>query len=312
MSDIHLLCIVTPPHLHREFSEAALAAGKHVLCEKPMAMDATQALSMCRDARESGRLALIDHELRFAPSLMKMRRLMQEGYLGTPLHVQLQMRTGRRLDPRRPFDWWSDASRGGGALGAIGSHALDWLRWMFGDIASVSGVLGTAIETRTPPGELRPRRVDADDHASFLVRFVAPRPAHAAVLLSAVAHRGGGSRFEIFGSEGILLHDDEGHLWGSRRDPAARAENEQAPLEELDEVESLSESERKQLPDTLWARSFAHLARELVPAVAEDRDELPNAADFETGLAVQRALDAVRLAARTGAWIAVPAGPDAG
>ena len=232
-----------------------------------------------------------------------MRRLVQEGYLGTPLHVQVQIRSGGRLDVRRPFDWWSEARRGGGALGALGSHAVDWLRWMFGEVDSACGTLHTFVDARTAAGELRSRRVDADDYAAFWLRFPGPRPVHAAVVLSAVAHRGGGLRFEVFGTEGSLVHDDEGRLWGSRRELVARSEHEQPPLEELGEAEGLPASDLKQLPDSPWARAFAHLARALVVAVRDGHRELPGAAHFADGLAVQRVLDTLRGSARAGAWV---------
>jgi len=90
-TDVDLVLISTPPDLHRPMSEAALAAGKHVLCEKPMARDRAEADSMCTAARAARGAALVDHQLRFAPNVRKLRRLLGEGYLGRARHAHVTM-----------------------------------------------------------------------------------------------------------------------------------------------------------------------------------------------------------------------------
>src|SRR5207248_3264473 len=123
--DVDLVSIVTPPVKHCEMTLAALENGKAVLCEKPMAMNAVEARRMTESAREAGVLALIDHELRFLPGRLKMRELLQNGEIGKVKHAKLTFRADSRADLNRPWNWWSDKTQGGGALGAIGSHVID-------------------------------------------------------------------------------------------------------------------------------------------------------------------------------------------
>jgi len=127
--DVDLVSVVTPPSTHLEITIAALEQGKAVLCEKPMAMDAAEALRMTERAREANVLALIDHELRFLSSRQKMRAMLRNGEIGTVRHCNYVFRSDYR-GVLGNWDWWSDAAMGGGTLGAIGSHALDSFRWL--------------------------------------------------------------------------------------------------------------------------------------------------------------------------------------
>src|SRR5216684_6703578 len=169
--DIDLVSIVTPVVTHCEMTLAALERGKAVLCEKPMAMNAGEALRMNERAREAGVLALIDHELRFLPGRMKMRELVRRGEIGKVRHAQLTFRADSRADPNRPWNWWSDIKQGGGALGAIGSHVIDGWRWLLGaEVREVVGNLATHIRERKDESG-RAREVTTDDEVNLLVRF---------------------------------------------------------------------------------------------------------------------------------------------
>ena len=218
--DIDLVCVTTPVDLHRQMAEQCLQAGIAVLCEKPMAMDVTEAEAMQSTAAQSGQVALIDHQLRYSPNLRKLRRLLHDGYLGKPLHVELAMRVAGRLDPHRAHDWWSEKRRGGGALGALGSHGIDQLRWLFGEVYSVNGVERTFIRERPQPGSLHMRPVDSDDFATFWL-VLGEHRVHASVVASVVAHATDALRLEVFGEHGMLCLDESGHLYGSRREHAA-------------------------------------------------------------------------------------------
>src|SRR6266853_3296041 len=169
--DIDLVSIVTPVVKHCEMTLAALDRGKAVLCEKPMAMNAGEALRMTERARETGLLALIDHELRFLPGRVKMRELLRQGDIGKVRHTKLTFRSDSRADPSRPWNWWSDVKQGGGALGAIGSHVIDSWRWLLGvEVSEVVGNLATHIrERKNEKGTVR--QVTTDDEANLLVRL---------------------------------------------------------------------------------------------------------------------------------------------
>src|SRR5215831_313806 len=167
LDDLDLVCVSSPPDTHRDYSLRALAAGKHVLCEKPTAMNAGEARDMADAARRAGRLALLDHELRFDPTRRKLRDLVREGYLGRLLHVSIQVESEFRLDPKRAWSWWSDEASGGGILGAIASHIVDAVRYTFGEVVRGRGDLRTMFAERPEGATGAMRRVTADDYAAF-------------------------------------------------------------------------------------------------------------------------------------------------
>ena len=143
--EVDVVSITTPPNLHLEISAAALRAGKHVICEKPTALSVAEAEEMVAAAQAApDQLAIIDHELRFTPQRQQMRQLLREGYVGRILWVEFREARDWRLNPDLAWNWWSSVEMGGGILNALGSHAVDTLRWMIGRIDGVSAQLRTA------------------------------------------------------------------------------------------------------------------------------------------------------------------------
>src|SRR5215203_2901837 len=114
--NVDLVCITTPPGTHFEITLAAIAAGKHVLCEKPMAMTVAEARGMTDQAGEKGVLALIDHELRFLHGRREAFEMLRRGTIGKVRHAKANFRAPHRGDAGTPWNWWSDKSAGGGAL----------------------------------------------------------------------------------------------------------------------------------------------------------------------------------------------------
>jgi len=292
-AQLDLICVATPVATHAPITLAAIAAGCHVLCEKPTAMDAAEAAAMLRAAEAAGVVHLIDHELRFNPTRARVAELLAEGYIGQVSYASIRNVAALRADPQRAWDWWSDRARGGGALGASGSHQVDLLRWWLGEISAVSGQLATYVRQRPDPtrgGELR--AVDSDDQFSFIAHLASGAAAH--VFVSYVAHHGGANQIELHGDAGSLVIDHDDRLWGRRLGAAAPEELSVAdPLEGVPGV-----------PSSVWARSFAHLARELVAAIAEGRAP-KGGATFADGLRCQLVLDAVRRSHDERRWVAV-------
>src|SRR5581483_8699022 len=119
-SEADVISIVTPPSTHVEIAIAALEAGKHVICEKPTALNATEAQRLVDAARgHPKRIAIIDHELRLLPSFRAARERIAQ--IGTIRYAEARYASPSRGDRSRPWNWWSDASQGGGVWGAVGS-----------------------------------------------------------------------------------------------------------------------------------------------------------------------------------------------
>ncbi len=298
LEDVSLVVVSTPPNLHHEITMAALKAGKHVICEKPMAMNADQAREMTELAStRPGQLAIIDHELRFNPTWRRMKELVDGGFLGEIYHVNVLISSGFRHSSQRPWNWWSQKSAGGGLLGALGSHAIDALRWMFGDIEAVCSTVATMVPERKDSitGEMRPN--ETDDYVAFLVRFTPQedRSMHGAAVLSALYTSGGKNQITAVGSKGTLVLDGEETLIG-----AAGFNHQFEDMTLTDRAREIAI-----VPDNIWARSFYHLARETVQAIREERTEIAHAATFLDGLHCQQVIDAVIRSHDEQRWIVV-------
>jgi len=300
LDDVSLVVVSAPPYLHHPITMAALNAGKHVICEKPMAMNAIEAREMTEAAESRpAQLSIIDHELRFNPTWRRLKELVDDGFLGELYHINITIASGFRHSAQRPWNWWSQKSAGGGLLGALGSHAIDAIRWLFGEIESVCGAVETMVPERKDPvsGEMKPN--ETDDYCSFLMKL-APhdgqqrgKTAYGTVLLSALFASGGKNQVTAAGSKGTLVLDGEETMSG--------ALGYDHPFEDM----SLGDRalEISILPNNIWARSFYHLARETVQALREDRTEIAHAATFADGLRCQEVIDAALRSNEERRWI---------
>jgi predicted dehydrogenase len=277
-----------------EMTLAALDAGKAVLCEKPMAMSAGEADAMRRRAQEKGALALVDHELRFLVGRRKMREMLLGGEIGRVRHAKYIFRSDSRAVQERAWNWWSDSKMGGGALGAIGSHAIDSFRWLLGDV-EVSHVfcqLATHVTGRPDKesGEMRP--VTTDDEANLILRFTdndLAAGATATVSLSVVEQGRGLHRLEIYGTDGALMVEEEDRLYHSR---TGAGEWKQIDVEHIKVAPGMR--------DSGWSRGFTIFARKIVEALRDGRMRVEGAATFEDGYRAQLVLDAARRSHESG------------
>ena len=291
-ADVDLISIVTPPSTHLEMTLAALDAGKAVLCEKPMAMNAGETEAMTRRAGETGLLALIDHELRFLPGRRKMRELIRAGEIGRIYHAKLHFRADSRADAARPWDWWSDARAGGGALGAIGSHAVDAFRWLLGaEVAQVNGLLATHVRERAVKQSGERRAVTTDDEANLILRFSdgeLTSGATATISLSVVESGRPEHKIEVFGSAGALM------LEGDKLSRSGTGEGkwQEVLTEQADLAAGMSDNE--------WSRGFTIFSRAVIEALREGRATVEEAATFADGHSTQLVLDAAHRSHESG------------
>jgi predicted dehydrogenase len=283
--DIDLVDICVPGYLHEPVAVAALAAGKHVLCEKPLAntvAEASRMVAACRD----GVRAMVGFNYRRVPALTRARSMIASGAIGQVREVRASYLQDWLSDPSAPWTWrMSAAEAGSGALGDIGSHIIDLVQYLTGSlITGVSGVLETFTEER--PGG----RVTVDDAVAFLARLSGG--ALATFEASRVATgRKNALSIELYGTDGSIAFD----------------------LERLNELQASGQRVLVTEPadpylDAWWPpghvlgwdSTFVHQARDLVVSIAAGSDPTPSFAD---GLQVQRVLDAV---ARSGGnWTSI-------
>jgi predicted dehydrogenase len=314
--DIDLIDVSTPNNLHAEVAIAAAEHGKHVLCEKPLAMDLAQAERMRAAVRRAGVVHMICHNYRFAPAVQFARQLIAEGRIGTIYHFRAQYLQDWIMDPEFPLVWRlrKDVA-GSGVHGDLSAHIIDLARFLVGEFASVSGLLHTFIRQRPleaggagawgaqAAGERRMGEVDVDDAALFLARF-----ANGALgTFEASRFAGGnrnGNRWEINGSKGSLrwdlenmnnlevyFHDDPAGQQGFRTINCTEPQHPYAahwwpPAHIIG-----------------YEHTFVHLVAELMNGIAEGRSPAPT---FDDGVRNQAVLDAVSESALSGQWVHVP------
>ena len=230
--DIDVVSVVVANWLHREMVEGLLAAGKHVLCEKPLSDTLADARAMVAAADAASTVARIGFTYRRAPGVAALRDLVVNGTLGTVLHVDVRYWCDYACDPQGPISWRFKGRPGSGALADIGSHAAYLAEFLADDIVEVSGGrFVTAIRERPVPLEAvvghgkvavsdTYEPVENDDYAAFSASFANGSAGVVQVSRVAAGHPNG-LVLEVFGDRGaaswaqerpaefqLLLNDD--------------------------------------------------------------------------------------------------------
>ena len=288
--DLDALVVSTPDDSHHAITMAALDAGLHVLCEKPLALNAAHAREMYAKAEVVGVKHMVLFTWRWIPHFQYLKTLLDEGYIGRLYQCQFRFLSGYGRDGQ--YGWRFDRQRGNGIWADLGAHEIDRARWLVGDIARVSAHLATYVNRSGPEGQpLDP----ANDSAVVLLEFV--NGAQGVIQVSAVAHSGGsGQHVTLYGEGGTL---DAGYTFPGTTLQGARHDQEQ--------FEPLA------VPDSFWGpvdRSdpwnvFDKQSvgdRLFIDAILEDRPVSPN---FYDGWKVQQVIDAAIESHDRGTWVAV-------
>jgi len=207
--DVDLVAVHSPPLLHRSCVSAALDAGKAVLCDKPFGTSTTDAEAMAAAARGAGALALLNFEFRHHPGRIALRSLLRQGVIGTVEHVQWTVFGAGFRVPLRPYGWLFDAQRGGGWIGAWGSHVIDFLRWTFGELTDATARLRTDI-TERPDADGHLHECTAEDGFTALLRT--STGTSVTIDTTFVAVKNSPPRVVVLGSEGTLESIPDGRI----------------------------------------------------------------------------------------------------
>jgi predicted dehydrogenase len=315
--DIDLVDVCTPGDSHAEIAIAALDAGKHVLCEKPLANTVAEAQAMTEAAERAaanGVLAMVGFTYRRVPAIALAKQLVDEGRIGEIRHVRAQYLQDWIADPAAPMSWRLEKDKAGsGALGDIGAHIVDLTQHITGDhIARVSGLLETFVHERPLPSPSSGAllggtsqdggptgQVTVDDAAVFLARFGGGAVGVFEATRFATGRKNA-IRIEVNGSLGSLAFDFEDmnvlHLYDAQ-EPA-----ETAGFRRILVTEPMHPYVGAWWPPGHglgYEHAFTHQVVDLVSAISQGEQPLPSFAD---GLQVQSVLAAVEHSAETGAW----------
>jgi predicted dehydrogenase len=316
-ADVGLVDVCTPGDTHAEIAIAALEAGKHVLCEKPLANSVAEAEAMAAAAERAaarGVRSMVGFTYRRVPAIGLARKLVAEGRIGRIRHVRAAYLQDWIADPSAPMSWRLEKDKAGsGALGDIGAHVVDLTQYITGEsVTGVSALLETFVEERPLPASAGSLsgvagqgmgRVTVDDAAVFLARFSGGAVATFEATRFALGRKNG-IRIEINGSEGSLAFDFEDMNvleFFDGTEPAERAGFRRIIVTEPEHPYVAAWWPAGH--GLGYEHGFTHQVVDLVTAIAKDENPAPSFAD---GLQIQRVLDAVeRSAAADSTWTPV-------
>ncbi|MFN3361766.1 MAG: Gfo/Idh/MocA family protein [Pseudanabaenaceae cyanobacterium] len=290
--DVQVVSISTPPFLHFEMARASLEAGKHIILEKPVTMKVGEAVELYHLAQRQNLVAAVDFELRYIPQWKQFRAMLPR--VGKKRLVQVEWLVQGRANPQREWNWYSQKELGGGALGALGSHVFDYLRWFFGGVHQICAHLSTAIKARPDrAGVMQP--VDTDDTCHILAELTDGTPA--SISISTVAYQGRGHWITVYGEEGTLVLgssnlQDYGHGFQVQFAPPGKEWEFVATAETFPEVFS----DGRLAP-------FIALCQDFVRTLRGETTPLPTLQD---GVYSQQLMDLCHQSHRDRCWLSVP------
>ncbi|WP_017300030.1 Gfo/Idh/MocA family protein [Nodosilinea nodulosa] len=297
LPEVEAVTVATPPFLHYSQAKAVLAAGKHLLLEKPTALSGSEADEIAGLARDRNLIVTLDFEFRFVPAWQRLAELLAEGYAGELRFIKVDWTVPGRADPSRAWNWYSRQDQGGGALGAFASHSFDYITWLFGPIARLCARLDTTIAQRPDliTDALKP--VDADDTCRLILDLDDGTPCQVAI--SSVTYAGRGHWVEVYGDKGTLVLGSDTltdyvhgfKLWGSQAGK---------PLEEL------AIPPRLQFPTTYGDGRIAPFVRVVNHWVNNIDRGQATAPSIAEGVRSQHLMDLAHQSNRQNTWVEVP------
>ena len=302
--DIDAVDICTPNNSHHEIVLAAAAAGKHIYCEKPLALNVAEAERMAQAVDRAGVKAQMTFNFRFFPAIMRARQLIDGGFLGRVFSFRGRYHRSSYISSEKPMSWrLRRAVTGGGALFDLGSHILDLLYSLLGDFTAVNATLDTLIKERpSASGAAEKTPVDVDDIALLQARL-----ADGSLGAVEISRMGTGATndltFEAFGDRGAIRWSLDDPAWLHVYD----LRDVDSPLggqRGFRKIEAVGRYAGQKAPDPSmtpgFMRAHAECQYQFIRAIWNDT---PTSPSFDDGLHVQRIMDAAERSSVKGGWV---------
>lgn len=314
---IDIVDISTPTDSHAEIAIAALQNGKHVLCEKPLALNLKQAQAMWTAAQKSHSVHMVCHNYRRVPAIALARRMIADGAIGRIFHYRARYAQDRLVDPDFPLDWrLQKETSGAGVHSDINSHIIDLGRFLVGEFTEVSGLTNTFIEERPLPeapgrngsnasrGPRKMGKVTVPDSAMLLGRMEGGTLANLEATRYALGRRNH-IAIEINGSKGSVAFDfeDMNRLkYYNGEDPRDRQGFRDILVTQRDNVQPYVSNWWPPGHSIGYEHTFVHVVADFVNACIDGKPVQPT---FEDGFKNQKVLDAVEQSSRSGKWVKI-------
>jgi predicted dehydrogenase len=304
--DVDLIDCCTPNHLHEEIIIAAAKAGKHIYCEKPLAMNVDQAKRMVEAVKQANVKTQLTFNFRFFPAIYRAKQLIDSGFLGRVFSFRGRYFRSSYIDASKPLSWrLSKDISGGGALHDLGSHILDLIYYLLGPFASVQATMETLIKERpVKAGSSEKGLVDVDDFALINAKL------HDGTLGNIeVSRMGTGVNneclFEIYGEKGAIRFNAEDPSYLEIYDVRDVA-SPLGGLRGFKKIETVGRYNGQKAPDatmpTGFVRTHTECQYQFLKAIWENRDGSPNVLD---GLHIQEVMEAAVKSSELRHWVDV-------
>jgi predicted dehydrogenase len=286
--DIDVVSLAVPNYLHHPMALSALDHGKHVVCEKPLALNLDQATEMAKEAKQKGLIHMTVFNFRFVPTIFRMKELVDEGEVGSISHIFFNWFTNGRRDRDSSFSWrFVKAEAGFGALGDMGVHGIDLIHWIFGDLKKVVSHIAVQLpEHKTDNGKYK--KTEVEDSCSFLGEMMSG--AQVIFHVSSVAPCDRLIRLEVYGDKGVFgVHvfsreeDYYGRLLGGKGENSLSREILIPDRLRWD----IRHGDKRVTPGAMF---FSRLAQQLIGAIETGKTPSPN---FFDGVKAQKVLQAL-------------------
>ncbi len=304
--DVDLIDCCVPNYKHAEVVLATAEAGKHIYCEKPLAMNVAEGQRMVETVKKAGVKTQMTFNFRFFPAVIRARQLVADGFLGRVFSFRGRYYRSSYINYDKPLSWRlrKDIS-GGGALFDIGSHVLDLFYYLLGEFGSVQATLDTLIKERpVAAGATEKGPVDVDD-----IAFMHIRMADGTLGLVEISRMGTGTtndlQFEIFGDKGALRFNAADPSWLEVYDVRETGQP-LGGMRGFKRLETVQRYEGQKVPDwsmpPTFTRTHAECQYQFLKAISDDLSPSPTLAD---GLKVQEIMEAVIRSSAEGRWVTV-------
>lgn len=304
--DVDVVDCCVPNHKHEEIVVSAAQAGKHIYCEKPLAMNVAEGQHMVAAAEAAGVKTQMTFNFRFFPAVTRARQLVADGFLGRVFSFRGRYYRSSYINYDKPLSWrLRKEIAGGGALFDLGSHVLDLIYYLLGDFGSVQATLDTLIEERPiAAGSAEKAPVDVDDIALLHTRMV-----DGTLGLVEISRMGTGAtndlQIEIFGDKGALRFKSADPSWLEVYD-VRDAGRPLGGMRGFRKLETVQHYAGQRAPDWSMPPSFlrthAECQYQLLKAISHDTPPSPTLTD---GLRVQEAMEAAVRSSEEDRWVTV-------
>jgi levoglucosan dehydrogenase len=304
--DVEVVDICVPNVLHEEIILEAAAAGKHIFCEKPLAMNAEQGKRIVAAVEKAGVKHQLNFNFRFYPAISRARQLIDTGFLGRVFSFRGCFYRSSYINPDKPLSWrLSKEIAGSGALFDLGSHILDLVYYLLGDFGSVQATMDTLIKERPiAPGSREKGPVEVDDIVLMQVRM-----ADNTLGAIEISRMGTGAtndmKIEIFGEKGALRFSSEDPSWLEVFD-VRDADQPTGGMSGFRKLQTVGRFDGHKVPDWSMAPGFATTFVEsqykFLKAVSENTQP---ALTFKDGLHIQKIMQAAMVSSDEKRWVSI-------